>query len=60
VGDAHRFGHRLDHILRSPELEPLEADYVHEWRTERRSDHSAMWARFAPGADHAYRRRGTR
>ena len=39
------FGYRLDHIIASPELEPVEADYVHEWRTERLSDHSAMWAR---------------
>jgi exonuclease III len=39
------FGYRLDHIMVSPELEPVEADYVHEWREERLSDHSAMWAR---------------
>jgi exonuclease III len=39
------FGYRLDHIMASPELEPVESDYVHEWRTERLSDHSAMWAR---------------
>jgi exonuclease III len=42
------FGYRLDHIMVSPELEPVEADYVHDWRTERLSDHSAMWARFEP------------
>jgi endonuclease/exonuclease/phosphatase family metal-dependent hydrolase len=42
------YGWRLDHIIASPELEPVEADYVHEWRTERLSDHSAMWARLEP------------
>jgi endonuclease/exonuclease/phosphatase family metal-dependent hydrolase len=41
------FGYRLDHILLSPELEPLECDYVHDWRTARLSDHAAMWARIA-------------
>ena len=39
------FGWRLDHIMASPELDPVECDYVHEWREERLSDHSAMWAR---------------
>jgi endonuclease/exonuclease/phosphatase family metal-dependent hydrolase len=39
------FGYRLDHIIVSPELQPVECDYVHDWRTERLSDHSAMWAR---------------
>jgi endonuclease/exonuclease/phosphatase family metal-dependent hydrolase len=39
------YGWRLDHIIASPEVEPVEADYIHEWRTERLSDHSAMWAR---------------
>ena len=39
------FGYRLDHIMASAEVEPVESDYVHEWRTERLSDHSAMWAR---------------
>jgi exodeoxyribonuclease-3 len=39
------YGWRLDHILASPELTPVECDYVHEWREERLSDHSAMWAR---------------
>jgi endonuclease/exonuclease/phosphatase family metal-dependent hydrolase len=42
------FGWRLDHIIASPGLEPVDADYVHEWRTERLSDHSAMWARLEP------------
>jgi endonuclease/exonuclease/phosphatase family metal-dependent hydrolase len=39
------FGYRLDHIVVAPGLEPVEAQYVHEWRTERLSDHSALWAR---------------
>ena len=43
------YGWRLDHIVVSPGLAPVEADYVHEWRTERLSDHSAMWARIEPG-----------
>lgn len=42
------FGYRLDHVVVSPGLEPVEADYVHEWRTERLSDHSALWARLEP------------
>jgi endonuclease/exonuclease/phosphatase family metal-dependent hydrolase len=44
------FGYRLDHILVSPGLEPLECEYVHDWRTGGLSDHAAMWARIAPGA----------
>jgi endonuclease/exonuclease/phosphatase family metal-dependent hydrolase len=47
---ASGFGYRLDHIVVSPQLEPLECDYVHEWRTERLSDHSAMWARLRAAA----------
>jgi endonuclease/exonuclease/phosphatase family metal-dependent hydrolase len=42
------FGYRLDHIMVSPGLAPVEADYVHEWRTERLSDHSALWVRLEP------------
>ena len=42
---ATGFGYRLDHILLSPGLEPLECEYVHDWRTRRLSDHSAIWAR---------------
>jgi endonuclease/exonuclease/phosphatase family metal-dependent hydrolase len=41
------FGYRLDHILVSDGLEPVECDYVHDWRTSRLSDHAAMWARLA-------------
>ncbi len=32
-------------LLASPGLAPVAADYVHDWRTEGLSDHSAMWAR---------------
>ena len=39
------YGWRLDHILVSPGLEPVDCDYVHEWREQGLSDHSAMWAR---------------
>jgi endonuclease/exonuclease/phosphatase family metal-dependent hydrolase len=41
-------GYRLDHILLSPGLEPRESDYVHDWREQRLSDHSAMWAEVRP------------
>jgi exonuclease III len=44
------FGYRLDHIIPSPGLEPVETDYVHEWRQDRLSDHWAMWARLEPRA----------
>jgi endonuclease/exonuclease/phosphatase family metal-dependent hydrolase len=41
-------GFRLDHILVSPGLEPVGSDYVHAWREERMSDHSAVWADVRP------------
>lgn len=42
---AHgKFGWRLDHILVSPPIEPVACEYVHPWREQRLSDHSAMWA----------------
>jgi endonuclease/exonuclease/phosphatase family metal-dependent hydrolase len=41
-------GYRLDHILLSPGLEPQESDYVHDWREQRLSDHSGMWAEVRP------------
>jgi exonuclease III len=40
-------GYRLDHIVVSPGLEPVECEYVHEWREEGLSDHSGLWARLA-------------
>jgi len=39
-----KFGWRLDHIVVSPEIEPLACQYVHEWRERGLSDHSALWA----------------
>jgi exonuclease III len=44
------YGWRLDHVLLSPGLRPVESDYVHEWREAGLSDHSAVWARFEPEA----------
>jgi endonuclease/exonuclease/phosphatase family metal-dependent hydrolase len=37
-------GYRLDHILLSPGIRPVACEYVHEWREQRLSDHSAIWA----------------
>jgi exonuclease III len=42
-----KFGWRLDHIVVSPAFEPVACEYVHEWREDRLSDHSAMWAEVA-------------
>jgi exonuclease III len=39
-----KFGWRLDHIVVSPEIEPLACEYIHEWRERGLSDHSALWA----------------
>lgn len=41
-------GYRLDHIVVSPGVEVLECDYLHAWREEGLSDHSAMWALIGP------------
>jgi endonuclease/exonuclease/phosphatase family metal-dependent hydrolase len=43
------YGWRLDHLIVSPELEPVACDYVHEWRERGLSDHSAIWAEIRPG-----------
>jgi exonuclease III len=40
--------HRLDHVIASPELNPIACDYVHEWREAGLSDHSAIEAHFEP------------
>jgi endonuclease/exonuclease/phosphatase family metal-dependent hydrolase len=37
-------GYRLDHVIASPAVEVEACDYLHEWREERLSDHSAIWA----------------
>jgi exonuclease III len=41
-----RAGHRLDHVLASPGMNPVECDYIHGWREAGLSDHSAMEAAF--------------
>jgi endonuclease/exonuclease/phosphatase family metal-dependent hydrolase len=41
---AAGYGYRLDHLIVSPQLEPVECDYVHGWRELGLSDHSAIWA----------------
>ncbi|MFL5826429.1 MAG: endonuclease/exonuclease/phosphatase family protein [Thermoleophilaceae bacterium] len=48
VAAVKGYGYRLDHIIVSAELEPIESDYVHEWREAGMSDHSAMWAEIRP------------
>jgi endonuclease/exonuclease/phosphatase family metal-dependent hydrolase len=47
---GRKFGWRLDHIVVSPGLEPVACEYVHGWREEGMSDHSAMWAEVAATA----------
>lgn len=42
------YGWRLDHVLVSPQLEPLGCEYLHEWRERGLSDHSAIWADVRP------------
>ena len=46
-----KFGWRLDHIVVSPGLEPVACEYLHEWREQGLSDHSAMWADVATARD---------
>ena len=41
-------GRRFDHIFASNDLNPIECQYVHEWRTGKLSDHSAIEAVFDP------------
>jgi exonuclease III len=40
--------HRLDHVLASASLHPVECDYIHGWRESALSDHSGMEAIFEP------------
>ena len=40
-------GYRLDHVLASPAVDVLACDYVHAWREQGLSDHSAIVARLA-------------
>ena len=44
-------GRRFDHIFASKKLNPVECQYVHEWRTGKLSDHSAIEAVFNPSPD---------
>jgi len=46
---ARRAGFRLDHVIASPELNPVWCDYQHGWREGGLSDHSAIEAIFEPG-----------
>ena len=39
-------GYRLDHLFASPELRPRACRYLHEWRANGLSDHSAVEAEF--------------
>ena len=41
-------GRRFDHIFASAVLNPFECQYIHEWRTGKLSDHSAIEAVFKP------------
>ncbi len=41
-------GVRLDHVFASRRLNPTACDYIHSFRTDGLSDHSAIWASFAP------------
>jgi exonuclease III len=43
---GHRGGWRLDHLFASTELTPVACRYLHEWRDEDLSDHSALEADF--------------
>ena len=44
-----------DHVLASPDLEPVEAIYHHDWRTSGLSDHSALEVTLRPRASAARR-----
>ncbi|MDX6697946.1 MAG: exodeoxyribonuclease [Solirubrobacteraceae bacterium] len=43
----HGGGWRLDHVLVSPEVEPVAAEYLHDLRLSGLSDHSALVAQLA-------------
>ena len=44
--EGKEWGRRFDHVFAAKELNPIEAKYVHEVRTEKISDHSAMEVTF--------------
>ena len=37
-------GYRLDHVIGSPDVEPVACDYLHDWRLSGLSDHSGLIA----------------
>jgi endonuclease/exonuclease/phosphatase family metal-dependent hydrolase len=42
-------GYRLDHLIVSGELQVVECEYVHDWRTQLKlSDHSPLRAELKP------------
>jgi exonuclease III len=47
---VRRAGFRLDHVIASPELQPVWCDYQHGWREGGLSDHSAIEAIFEPAS----------
>jgi exonuclease III len=47
-GFGREVGRRFDHIFAAEQLRPREAGYLHEWREQGLSDHSAVWAHFEP------------
>jgi endonuclease/exonuclease/phosphatase family metal-dependent hydrolase len=44
-----KMGYRLDHVI-VRDLDPRACAYVHAWREQGLSDHSAVWARLEPTA----------
>jgi exonuclease III len=52
-----RFGYRLDHVLLSPRMIVRDCDYIHDWRLQGLSDHSAIWADVAYAVTRADRPR---
>ena len=47
-GFGREAGRRFDHVFASKKLSPQKAAYLHGWREQKLSDHSAVWARFQP------------
>jgi exonuclease III len=47
---GRKFGWRLDHIVASAPFSPVACEYIHTWREDGMSDHSAMWAELSSGA----------
>lgn len=45
---ARAFGYRLDHIICSDAFKPVGCEYLHDWREQGLSDHSAIWAQLVP------------